>query len=259
MKILVCVKQIPQLDAGIRIDAAGEWVEFGKSHPFVMNRFDEFAVEEAVRIKESHSAATIDAISVGPQRAEKVIRRSMGMGADHGIHVLTAGEGFIGGFSTASLIASVAERKGYDLILTGAISEDAMQGQVGPMLAELLGMPYATSTILLRVSPDSGTLYCEREEEGGARTGLELRLPALLTIQSGINNPRYPSLSKMLRAKKQPLDIIDVGPGERGPGKDRLIRLSRPEKSRAGRILEGSAEHKADQLLAVLRERALFS
>jgi electron transfer flavoprotein beta subunit len=259
MKILVCVKQIPQLDAGIRIDAAGLWVEFVKSHPFVMNRFDEFAVEEAVRIKESDPGVTIDAISVGPLRAEKVIRRSMGMGADHGIHVITESEGFISPLDTASWIASVAERKAYDLILTGAMSEDAMQGQVGPMLAELLGMPWATSTIFAQVSLDSGTLYAEREMEGGVRECLELDLPALLTLQSGINRPRYPSLSNMLRANKQALEIIEVGSGAADCGKEHLVRLKYPEKSRAGWILDGSAEEKADRLLAVLRDRAFIA
>ncbi len=259
MKILVCVKQIPQLDAGIRIDAAGVWVDLGKSHPFVINRFDEFAVEEAVRIKESHPGVKIDAISVGPLRAEKVIRRSMGMGADHGIHVITEGEGFISPLDTASWIASVAERKRYDLILTGALSEDAMQGQVGPMLAELLGMPWATSTIFAQVSPDSGTLYAEREVEGGVRESLDLHLPALLTLQSGINRPRYPSLSNMLRANKQALEIIEVGSGAAGRGKEHLMQMKYPEKSRAGRVLDGSVEQKADQLLAILRDRALIA
>ena len=122
-----------------------------------MNRPDEYAVEEAVRIRETIPDTSIEVLSVGPPRVSTVIRRALGMGAGHGIHIVTPEDGYLSPLVTASWIASFARNRSYDLILAGVMSEDDMQGQVGPMIAELLGMPCATSTIAERVAPETGT------------------------------------------------------------------------------------------------------
>ena len=223
-----------------------------------MNRFDESAVEEALLIREAREDAKVDVLSVGPERASMAVKRALGMGADHGVHILTENGGYENPLTIASLIASYAADKGYDLILAGVMAEDSMQGQVGPMTAELLSLPCATSVVLEKISPEKGAIYVEREIEGGYRDALELNLPAVLTIQTGINKPRYPSLSNILRAKKQNLEVVE-GSGLKGldPRED-VVKAHYPQKAREGMVLEGSQAEKAVQLLKILREKSLI-
>ena len=194
-------------------------------------------MEEALRIKEAFPDTLVDVISVGPARAADAIRRALGMGADNGIHVVT-GEGQVpDAYQTAWWIASFARDRGYRLILAGAMSEDLMQGQVGPMIAELLSMPCATFVVDQRIQADNGTVIAQRGIEGGYRQTVELDLPAVLTLQASINRPRYPSLSNMLRAGKQDLEIVEPDPLEQAGPRMETIRLETPEKSRSGVVL----------------------
>jgi electron transfer flavoprotein beta subunit len=258
MKILVCVKAVPDLELPLGLNDSAKWIELDESIPLRMNRFDEFAVEEALLIREAFPSTVIDVITVGPDHSDSVLIRSMGMGADHGIHILYHHEGYVSPYVTAFLIASCARGKGYDLILTGIMAEDDMFGQVGPMIAEQLSMPYATSAIFERLSPGEKSVYVEREMEGGRRDCLDLRLPALLAIQSGINRPRYPFLSKMLRARRHPLEIIDSGRFDRPESREEVIRVGYPQKSRSCRVLQGTPQQKAAQLLEILVKRSLI-
>jgi electron transfer flavoprotein beta subunit len=254
MKILVCVKQISDPDAPVRITSDGRWIETD-GDAFVMNRFDAFALEEALRIREEISDTRIDVVTVGPERAEAVLRRSLGMGADHGIHILTETDGFLSPFTTAACIAEYARYLDYDLILAGIMSGDDMNGQVGPLAAEMLHLPCATSVIFRRMMLGTGRIYVEREMEGGLRDALEINLPALLTLQSGINQPRYPALSKMLQANKHSLDVIRSGSLDLPPDHLSVRQTTLPQKTRAGRILEGTPREKACQLLDILQNR----
>ena len=256
MKLLVCVKQIPDPDAPVHVNAHGTWVDVDGG-TFVMNRFDGFALEEALRIREEIPDTRIDVLSVGPERVEAVLRRSLGMGADHGIHILTGFDGYMSPFATATWIASYARTCKYDLILTGIMSGDDMNGQVGPLVAEMLHLPCATSVIFRRMMPESGRIYVEREMEGGLRDALEIRLPALLTLQSGINQPRYPSLSKMLRANRHPLDVIPSDSLEPPSVHLSVMQTTFPQKIRAGLILEGTPREKAGRLLDILQSRSM--
>ena len=256
MKILVCVKQVPEPDMSVRIDDACLWINDSGSPQ--MNRFDEYAVEQALILREQISGTTVDAITVGPERCNSVVRRALGMGADHGIHVLTADEKYVSALLTASRIALAVREKKYDLILAGVMSEDMAQGLVGPMLAEMLRMPCATSSVLARVALGCSSVYVEREIEGGRRQALELSLPALLTVQSGINKPRYPSLSNIMRANRQDLEVISTLETEASQRSENLLRLSYPQKNRAGKFLEGTRQDKAQELLRILRERPLL-
>jgi electron transfer flavoprotein beta subunit len=258
MKILVCIKQVPELETAIPIDDNGRWIQLKGFTDFKINRLDDFAVEEAVRLKEDSSNTTIDIISVGPGRSADVIRRAMGMGADHGVHILTGAEGYLSSSGIAGWIADYARSKTYSLIFTGAISEDNMQGQVGPMIAAYLDLPCATGVVFKHLDRNNETIYVEREIEGGNRHCLELTLPAVLTIQSSIHKPRYPSLSNLLRANKAQLETIDSAGLERPEPRESIARVSYPHKLRAGKILEGSQQKKAARLLRILREKAFI-
>ncbi len=258
MKILVCIKEVPESDAPILIDESGRWIRTDDSHYYRMNRFDEFAVEEALLIKDAVPGVTIDVLTVGPPRVVKMLRRAIGMGVDNAVHIVTSQPGYVSPFLTSSWIASYGEVKGYELVLTGVMAEDDMQGLVGPMLAELLHLPYATSTILERLSHDRRTIYVEREIEGGLREALEIKLPAVLTIQSGINRPRYPSLSNMLRANKTALETIQAESLGQPAIRDQVVRVDSPQKSRAGVVLEGTPQEKAAQLVDILSQKSLL-
>jgi electron transfer flavoprotein beta subunit len=259
MKILVCVKQVPESDDIIQIDKKGNWIQADSFNEFKMNRLDEFAVEEAIRLKESFDDVTIDILSVGPERSADVIKRAIGMGADHGIHIKTDIDEYMSPSSVATGIAEYATNKSYGLILTGAMSEDHMNAQVGPMIAAHLDLPCATGTILIELSSDKKILCVEREIEGGIRDMLELKIPAVVTIQSGPNTPRYPSLSNLLRANKQQLEIIDAGSPPQTQAGETILRLTYPVKSRGGEILTGSPQQKAKKLLKILREKAFIA
>ena len=258
MKILVCVKQVPESETAIHIKEDGSWIDMDSFDEFKMNRLDEFAVEDAIRLKETLSDVCIDVISVGPDRCADVIRRSIGMGADNGVHIVHENESHLSPVSIAAWIAQYAKNHNYTLIFAGAMSEDCMNGQTGPMIAAHLGLPCATGVIFEKVATDEKTIYVEREIEGGKRDTLELNLPAVLTIQSGNNIPRYPVLSKLLKANKQELEIIESRSQLQPETGEDIFRVDYPQKSRAGTVLEGSQQDKAKALLRILREKALL-
>ena len=258
MKILVCVKQVPESDRAIHIREDGSWIDMDNFDEFRMNRLDEFAVEEALRLKETLKDVCIDVISVGPARAVDALRRSIGMGADNGVHIVHEDESQLRPASIAAWIAQYAKQHDYTLILTGAMSEDGMNGQTGPMIAAYLDLSCATGIIFEKVASDENTVYVEREIEGGKRDTLQLNLPAVLTIQSGNNIPRYPVLSKLLKANKQKLEIIESNSLPQPETGENILRVDYPQKSRAGTVLEGSPQDKAGALLRILREKALL-
>lgn len=244
MKILVCIKQGPD---------DGE-----------MSRFDEFALEEALGLKDRFHekgmpAVRVDVITAGPPRVAAVIKRAFGMGADRGIHIVTLDSEYVSAFVTASSLSAVAGTGGYDLILTGIMSWDMMEGQTGPMLAELLDLPCATGVVKNYLTPGTGMVRVEREMENGFRDCLDIRLPAVLTIQAGMNMPRYPSLSKMLAAGKKIITTLAIEEVFPIPviSKETLVAIEHPEKTRGGKRLEGSLAEQVRQFKAFLREKDL--
>jgi electron transfer flavoprotein alpha/beta subunit len=334
MKILVCVKQVRDPDGPIRIDGSGQAIAAAPDALFRMNRFDEFALEAALQIREEFPGTRIDALTAGPARAARTVRRALETGADEGIHLLLEDDACRTPFEIASLIGAFAHDRHYDLILTGVMAEDDMQAQVGPMLAEILGYPWATAVMALQMTsppesapggagqcgvydgrqgasgegfgkpkeiqdignppmtdgnqeavaaesspPESlsggagqcgvydgrhacGVVRVERELEGGRREAFALTLPALLTIQSGANRPRYPALSHVLRARSQALITISrpqqggAEPGAMPSPRERIVLLEEPVPLQTGLILAGSPEEKAEALLRILRDRA---
>jgi electron transfer flavoprotein beta subunit len=258
MNILVCVKQVPDLEQ-MRIECPGEGeVLLGDAAEMRMNRFDEFAVEAAVQLKETLADVRIDVLSVGPEAALAAIKRAIGMGADRGVLLDTGSLTDPGPYTVAHRIARYAAPTHYDVILTGSWSEDGMNGQVGPMTAALLDLPCATQVMALQLADDRRRVSVEREIEGGARELLQLRLPALLALQSGINRPRYPSLSNLLRANRQPVDIIPEDAHVAVIDPVVCLGLMQPPRNRTGRVLEGGLQEKAEAFLALLREKAFI-
>lgn len=257
MKILVCIKAVPDPESFIVIDDSQNWII--PSDLFKMNRFDESALEEALSIRDRYKSVGLDVLSVGPENSKDVIRRALGMGADAGIHIFCDAGGYISPFLTASCIASYIEESFYDLIFTGAMSEDYMQGQVGPIAAEMTGLPCVSFVVKQEISPDQKSIYVEREMDGGLIESFELTFPALLTIQGGINKPRYPSLSNVLRANRSEIRRINSDLIGKTDPKQINSRLTIPEKRREGYVLSGSVQEKATKLIRILSQKAFIT
>lgn len=262
MKILVCIKQVPDLEGIVVNEGLDGFTEPELTGELRMNRFDEFAVEAAVRIKEAVRGVRIDAVTAGPRAAETVLRRAMGMGVDEGIHLLTPLQDGVPPEPeiVADWIAGMAYSGDYRLILCGAMSEDGMHGMVGPMTAARLKLPYATQVIDMRPDPDSDPdrVSVEREIEGGAREMLDIRLPALLALQPGINRPRYPSLSNLLRANRQPLKTISTDTLTKPAVRMASVGTVLPKHVRPSRVITGSSREKADALAAIFKAKAFL-
>ena len=264
MNILVCVKAVPDFD---QIIAGGNLSDnnfdplksVDDATDLHMNRFDEPAVEEAILIRQKLPETIIDIVSMGPDGAQKAIKRAIGMGADNGLHIHSSYKESCDAMQTALAICEIAARKSYDLIFIGVMSEDMMQLQVGPMLARYLNFPWASAVIRAAPHPEKAIIAVEQELEGGAKAFLELDLPALVTIQTGINIPRYPSLSNMLRANKTGLEKIAADSLEAGAGKYEISGYAPPEKKRDGLVIEGTPRQKAEKLIQILRQKSLLS
>jgi len=180
------------------------------------------------------------------------------MGADHGTHIVTPSDEFVDPSILAGWMAALPEASGADLILCGAMSEDLMQGQVGPLLAEYLSLPCASAVMQVSILSDHGSVHVEREIEGGYRETVALQLPALLTIQTGINQPRYPSLSNLLRANKLTLNTLNTDGMDAPPSLQTVKQVTFPRKLREGVFLEGSTAQKAEQLINLLSDRSFL-
>jgi len=254
VRILVCVKQVPDAESTFRVDEQGKGFDEA-GILYCMNSYDEYALEEAVQIKEERLRVEITALTVGPRRAEAVVRRALELGADHGAHLVTESGQGMDSLQTAFRIASFAKEKDFDLILCGVMSEDEQRCQTGPMVAALLGLPCATTVISEEILEGEQHARVERELEGGRRQVVELPLPAVLTVQSGINRPRYPSLSNKLRARKQELREIDSVGMSPVPNCEERVRVCLPPPSKTGVFLEGSLEEKAEALVQIIHEK----
>lgn len=252
MRILVCIKQVPDTSSQITIDESCQWIDESKAS-FRMNRYDEHALEEALRIKDHLAGTEVHALTTGPARASAVIRRALETGADEGFHIILPA-GFMEPAVTASLIVEHVKRNGYDLVLCGQMTEDGMSGQTGPVAASMLDLPFSTSVVSIRISPEDNAAIIERDMGGAERQSLKISLPCLLTVQSGINTPRYPSLSNVLRAKKQPIHTVETAmPKTLTP-----FSIALPGRSAAGTFLEGSIPQKAGALVRILHERSII-
>ncbi len=259
VKILVCVKQVPDSSDTLGIDDRTGWFFHKPLTVFRMNRYDEFAVEEALQIRERLPGTAVHALSVGPDRVTTTIRRALEMGADHGVHVLVKRDEYMSPFAVASAIASYAGSRSYDLIMTGVMAEDDMACVTGQLTAAVLDLPCASSVIRTELHRGKTEITVDSEIENGCRASYLLGLPAVITIQSGINNPRYPSLSNVMRARSQQQESVRIEDLGMPSAREICSGIRMPDTSSQGLLIEGAARDKAKKLMSILHERSLLS
>ncbi len=250
MKIIVAIKQVPERDAQVRIDSAGQWIEEADVQ-FAMNESDAYALEEALQLKEKNGGEVV-VLSAGPERVGTTIREALAKGADRAIHVDAENLHTLDSLSVARILAEAIKPESPDLVLTGLQSDDLGLGQTGVILAELLGLPHA-SLILTVEKTDSG-LTVKRELEGGWFQNIELPLPAVLTIQSGGNKLRYATLMGIKRAKTK--EVRRIAASELGAPTVPLAALESialPQKQRSTQILTGDPKEAAAALVEKLK------
>jgi electron transfer flavoprotein beta subunit len=251
MKIAVCIKQVVTREWQLRVNEAKTWIR-DQDASFELNEPDAYALEEALRLKEKHGGEVV-VCSAGPARATQVLREALARGADRAIHVEADAFATADAFAIAEAMAGAIRDERFDLVLTGLQSDDQGFGQVGVVLAERLGIPHAT--IIMEVDASTaGALRVKRELEGGWFQWMALPLPALLTIQSGINQLRYATLKGIMAAKKK--EIRKVTPPGAPDGWLRIVSVNVPEKGKKTQMLEGSAAAAAKVLVGKLRDDA---
>jgi electron transfer flavoprotein beta subunit len=255
MKIAVCIKQVVTREWQLRVNDQKTWIR-DQDASFELNEPDAYALEEGLRLKEKHGGEVV-VCCAGPARATQVIREALARGADRAIHVEDDALATADANAIADALASAIKSEQVDLVLTGLQSDDQGFGQVGVILAEKLGIPHATIIMEVQVAPSGegpGALRVKRELEGGWFQWVALPLPALLTIQSGINQLRYATLKGIMGAKKK--EIKKVAPSAAATASQRITALYFPEKGKKTQMLSGSGAEAAKELVKRLREEA---
>jgi len=250
MKILVCMKQVPQKDAPLKLNEAGTWIREDVSYE--VNEPDAYALEEALRQKEKHGGEVV-VITAGPARAQQVLREALAKGADRAIHLEDAGFVSLDAINTARAFAAAIKDERFDLIFTGLQSDDYGYAQTGVILAELLGWPHAT--IIMQIEKAASGIQVKRELEAGYFQQVEMPLPAVLTIQSGINKLRYATLIGIKQAKNKPLRKVTLAEVQPvlAQNQIRIEKLYVPQKSKKTEMLEGAPAEVARKLVEKLR------
>jgi electron transfer flavoprotein beta subunit len=250
MKIAVCIKQVPTREWQPRLTDDKTWIR-EQDVSYEMNEPDAYALEEALRLREKHSGEVV-VCSAGPARAQQVIREALARGADRALHCEDNGLGAADAFAAAAALAAAMAEEKFDLVLTGLQSDDQGHAQFGPILATRLGMPH--STIIMAVEVNGTKLRVKRELEGGWFQHVAMPLPALLTIQSGINQLRYATLKGIMAAKKK--EIKKVTPAGPVASRQKILALYAPEKSKQTVMIGGTPAEAAKELVRRLREEA---
>jgi len=260
MNLVVFIKQVPDTATKIAIAADGRSVD--ETHVnFIVNPYDEFALEEALRIKDRDPQTQVTVVTLGEERAQNALRSCLAMGADRAVLLRDQAFGESDPMATARALAAALKAETYDLLLFGKQGVGTDHAQVGIAVAEMLGLPHAGVVVRLELGGD-GTARAEREIEG-AHEAMTFRLPAVVTAQKGLNEPRYASLKGIMAAKKKPIETRDcaaLGLERSGVGaagsRTRFKRLQLPSPRKSGRRIEGDPETQARELLRLLREEA---
>jgi electron transfer flavoprotein beta subunit len=250
MKIIVAIKQVPVRDSAVRIDGNGKWID-EEDLSFEINEPDAYALEEALQLKEKHGGEVI-VLCAGPERAGQTIREALAKGADRAIHIECDDLATLDTLGVAQRLAEAVRSENADLILTGLQSDDLGLGQTGVVMAELLSIPH--STIIMQVEVLDGSLRVKRELEDGWFQHIEMPLPALLTIQSGISKLRYATLMGIKKAKTK--EVRRISGGDIGSPKKAAITLDRvylPEKKKETEMIDGAPAEAAAKLVAKLK------
>jgi len=258
MNIVVCVKHVPDTEAAIKPLPDGSGVAT-EGLNYVLNPYDEFAVEEAVKIKEAGGDTQVTVITVGPDGATKSLRTAIAMGADEAVHLNDPVFLETDAQGTAVILAAAIQTLPFDLILCGKQAVDDDCAQVGPALAELLGIPSVSVVTQLELEGDGKKATVHRELEGATEV-LECTLPAVLTTQKGLNEPRYPALPMIMKAKRKEIRTLDasalgLSPDAFAP-RTETVEVSSPPPRQGGRILEGDVAEVVREAVRLLKEEA---
>lgn len=254
MKIFVCIKQVPDTETKVRLAADGKSLDTG-AIKWIMNPYDEYAVEEAVKIRDANPGSQVHVITVGPKkRAPDALRTALAMGADEGI-IVDAPEG-LDTLTTAKVLAKViSDEGGVNLVLTGKLAIDDNASSVGPMLAELLKWAHTSVVSKITLTPEN--VMIERDIEGGAKEVVQLKLPAVIAANKGLNMPRYASLPGIMKAKKKTLKELEIGAlGLSAQGKVKVLSMELPSEKSAVKMLAGDSSAQINELIHLLRDDA---
>lgn len=252
MNILVCIKQVPDMESRFKVNATGTWYE-DTDLAWRMNEYDEYAVEQAVQLKEQVGAAELTVLCIGPERVKETMKKALAMGADKGMHILDSDSHQRDPMTIAAVIADYARQHSFDLIFTGMQSQDRGSAQVGVLVAEMLAIPSLTT--LVEFTWNAGTITAKRELEGGSRALVSCTTPALVTCQLGLNKPRYPTLPNIMKAKKKELLTVPLADFNPPEAQQQTLAVTLPEKRGGGLILEGNPAELADQLLKIIKDK----
>ena len=256
MNIVVCVKQVPDTETRIRFGPDGRWID-ESGVTFVVSPYDEFAVEEGIRIREARGGE-VTVVGAGPERVGQALRTCLAMGADRAVHIKDDAIERADSLTIARALATAIKAVPFDLILMGKYGVGTDNGQVGPMLALLLDIPQVCAVAKIELGERVVTAHREIE---GAIEIVEAPLPALLTAEKGLNEPRYPSLKGIMAAKKKPIDVRDLsslGISLPAPGSQsiRWLKLEAPPARGEGKIFRGDPAESAREVVRLLREEA---
>lgn len=250
MKIAVLIKQVPGSESYLSINNAQNWVD-ESSVTFVMNPPDNFALEEALLIKESRGEGEVVVVSMGPSRVTKVIREGLAKGADRGIHLEEDDPMEIDPLTIAQRFTAVLKEENFDLILTGLQSDDTGMGQTGVLIGEMLGI--STATLAIETDVMDGQIKVKRELESGWFQWVQLPLPASISIQSGLNTPRYPSLKGIMGAKKKEIKAIHASELYNGTKSQLMNSIFLPTTSKKTEVIEGEVDQVVEKIVEILR------
>lgn len=250
MKILAAIKQVPSRDSSLRVNSSGQWIE-DADLTYEINEPDAYALEEALQLKEKHGGEVV-AICAGPARAAQTIREALAKGADRAIHIEADDVDSLDTLALSKLLAAAAKAENPDLVLTGLQSDDLGSGQTGVVMAELLGMPHGT--IIMAVEKQDGSIRVKRELEDGWFQHVTMSLPAVLTIQSGINKLRYATLMGIKKAKTKEIKVVTAASlgVECTPQVERL-KVYVPGRTKQAQIFDGPAKESAAKLVEKLK------
>ena len=247
MKIAVLIKQVPGAESPLQISSDQKWVD-ESAVAYVMNESDNYALEEALQIKEANGEGEVVVVSLGPDRVQKTIREALAKGADRAIHIKMDTVEAIDPLVTSGHFKNPLEEENFDLIFTGLQSDDLGMGQTGVILGEMLGM--TTASLVMATEVSAGNIKVKRELEAGWFQWVSLSLPASITIQSGLNTPRYPSLKGIMGAKKKEIKVIE---GEGADTGQSMVKMYLPQSEKQTIMIEGSADQVVEKLMDSFR------
>ncbi len=253
VKILVCIKQVPDMESRFKPAVDGLWFDEADL-AWRMNEYDEYAVEQAVQTKEQLGGDTeLTVLSIGSDRTVEMIKKALAMGGDRAVHIQDSEPHKKDPWQIASIIAAYVKDKGYDLIFTGMQSQDRGSAQVGVLVAEMLGI--ASATTVVGFSYEDGVVSAKRELEGGIKGLVKIPTPALVTCQLGLNVPRYPTLPNIMKAKRKPIEVIAVADLLTEEATVTTTGFYPPERKGSGVILEGEVGDLVTQLMTILKDK----